>query len=305
MNFNYFLLLLFLNYFSYISSSSPTRSPSRFPSLLPTLSPTLSPTLKPTLSPSLLPSLSPTSIPTNKPTYLPTNQPTYKPTNVITLSPTSIPTLIPIQYNWNNSFTSFYSDGEGTNQVQIIIKSNREIYRNLGGHFKLLINATSSLYGNLNTTSECIEIGIGVAPLIKLIKKSTLKFVSKNYTELLGTYMNVLVKKYGDGKIGSNFQTHYNFTITSSTITNIAITISKSGCVEMQTIGLWSDPRNWETGIIPNKTNSVYIPHNAGFIQLDQNIQIASLNIHGGTIIAHNSPCPYGWSLSSPNNKLG
>ena len=207
--------------------------------------------------------------------------------------------------SWNSSIISFYTEDEGTNQIRVIIQSNREIYRNFGGHFQILINASSSLYGNVNGTSQCIEIGMGVAPMIKLLQNSPIKFQKRNQTELLGKYIDVSVKRVGDGKIESHFKTIYYFSFTSSIISNIAITVSTIFCTPMETIGLWSDHRNWKTGIVPRTTDSVFLPQDAGFIQLTNDIQITSLNMQGGVLIAHNSPCPYGWSLSPSNSVLG
>lgn len=273
MNYYLFIIVIILFNLNYISSTS-------------------SPTSFPTLQPTLFPTRSPTTLPTLLPTTLPTLHPTFSPTSNVIIS-------------WNSSYTTFYTDGEGSNDIRILISSNREIYRNNGGHFRVQINASSPLYGGLNSTSECIEVGIGVPQLMKLLKNTPIKFTSRNYTELLGNYINVVVKKVGDGKIGSKFQTNYYLTFTSSIVNNIIITISRSDCVPIQTIGLWSDQRNWETNIIPKSTDSVFIPQDAGFIQLDEDIQISALNMHGGVIIAHNSPCPYGWSLSSPDSILG
>jgi hypothetical protein len=190
--------------------------------------------------------------------------------------------------------------------VGVAVNSNREIYRALGGHFRVVINATLTDLGAFNGTSECFEIGAGVPPVLSLLQSTQVHFSSSSPPALsLGDHLNISVKRTGDGKAETNFQTAYNITFSSPLLSSITTEIHTTGCTPLATVALWSDANNWSGGLVPDSHSAVLLPQGAGFIQLTSNVQVTSLEMRGGHILADNSPCPSGWSLGSPESRLG
>lgn len=271
---------------TFTPSNVPTFIPSRFPTFFPTLSPSRNPTLQPTGSPTLSPSRSPTFIPSKVPTSAPTTSMKYWVSSVVSLS---------------------HSSDDETGQLTVVASSNREIYRELGGHFRIIINATILDIGNFNGTSECIEIGAAASTVIPLLQSIPIHFAntSQSDTALLSDYLNVSVKRFGDGKIESNYQTKYLIQFSGNELWYLRTDVSVIGCTPLETIASWNDASNWRNGKIPASVHDVVIPADAGYIKLTTDIEIASIDMQGGKILADNSPCPPGWSLGSPNLRLG
>jgi hypothetical protein len=207
--------------------------------------------------------------------------------------------------NWRSSEVSWTSTGDGLANIGVAVNSNREIHRALGGHFRVVINATRTDLGAFNATSDCFEIGAGVAPVLSLLQSTQVHFSSPTVALSLGNSLNISVKRTGDGKAETNFQTAYNITFSSPLLSSILTEIDTAGCTPIETIARWSDANNWDSDAVPNSGSVVHIPEDAGFIQLTNNVEVAALEMKGGKIIADNSPCPAGWSLSPAESRLG
>ncbi len=233
------------------------------------------------------------------------SSPTISPSHPPTVSPTSSPTHSPQTMNWNSSIVSFLSAGDGSDNLRVYVTSNREIYRKKGGHFRIVFNASSPQLGMMNGTSACIEIGSAVPPIMSLLKKTDAYFQVSNRTRRLGEFIDVIVRRIGDGKIESRFDTTYELYFSSKSLHSIAVSVSVDGCIPIETVALWDDHTNWQGGVVPLPTDSVIFPKDSGYIRLSKDTTVSSLHMLGGKIIAHNSPCPDGWSLSSPLNALG
>jgi hypothetical protein len=121
----------------------------------------------------------------------------------------------------------------------------------------------------------------------------------------LGDYLNIHLKRYGDGKIESGFRTTYDIVFSADSLLSIFSEASVTDCAPLETIAYWNDSRNWESGVVPESIHAVFFPADAGYIKLTEDVEVASIEMMGGQILADNSPCPVGWSLGSSQNRLG
>lgn len=265
-------------------------------------------TTSPSLTPTLLPSLSPTSPPTLFPTRNPTASATSSPTAPPSTSPTSAPTSAPTNpapVRWNSSEVTLTEAGDGGANLQIVVTSNREVFRNSDGHFRVHVNATLLRLGSFEGISECVQVGAAESSLLHTLQALHIRFANSSLVGSLGDYLRISLKRYGDGKIQSGFRTTYDIVFSATSMTAIVSSVSVAGCAPLETVALWSDSRNWEGGVVPQSTHSVFLPADAGYIKLTEDVEVSSIEMMGGLILADNSPCPPGWSLGSSKNRLG
>jgi hypothetical protein len=79
----------------------------------------------------------------------------------------------------------------------------------------------------------------------------------------------------------------------------IEISLNASACTELVTLARWNDPSQWDGDEVPDELADVVLPHGAGMIQLDRDVQIASLRMEDGTLLMHRTDCQPGWSPGS------
>jgi len=194
-------------------------------------------------------------------------------------------------------------DGIGPWNSSVSVFSNRRIYRGDGGHFKLSIRGQSFEYGLFEGETDCIEIGSGGTEVLRIIRSALLTYDSGNTT--LNQLIDTVVKRYGNGKIESNFTTHYLFRFSGRTLQSLAVNVSSEGCAPLETVGLWSDAKNWEGGAVPTSRDDVYFPPHSGIVVLNSDEEVNSIEMDGGLLIAHETGCPHGWSVSPDGSKLG
>lgn len=218
--------------------------------------------------------------------------------------PTSAPTSPPL-LSWNRSQVTLTEGGDGGANLQIIVNSNREIFRNSDGHFRVHVNATLLNLGSFYGTSQCVEVGAAESSLLNTLETLSIQFTNSSLVGSLGDYLSIGLKRYGDGKIESGFRTTYDLIFSANSLVSIASAVSVAGCAPLETIALWSDSRNWEGGVVPQSMHAVSLPSDAGYIKLTEDVEVISIDMMGGFILADNSPCPLGWSLGSSKIRLG
>lgn len=182
--------------------------------------------------------------------------------------------------------------------IEIAVTSNREIYRKDGGHFSFRITGSDKVVGDFSAITPCVEVGAAASDVIKLVG-ATLYEGTDNTTEPmpLSALLDVAVKRYGDGKIVSDFATTYRASFSSQSVYTLAVEVTQEDCVPLQTFGYWNDGRNWEEGSAPYARDSVYFPADSGIVELTEDVTVQSLNMLGGTLILQSSGCNDGWSL--------
>lgn len=197
--------------------------------------------------------------------------------------------------------------------IDVGINSNREIYRKDGGHFSLSITGRDRNIGDFSATTSCVEIGAAASDVVKIIKNTDYSFfcpenntVADSSTVMmsLSNIMDVTVKRFGDGKLASNFSTVYKISFKSSSMYMLDVEVLQTACTPLQTYGLWNDARNWDDGIVPSAMDGVFFPANSGMVELSGDVTVMSLNMLGGTLILQTTGCNDGWSLGPESGSL-
>lgn len=189
--------------------------------------------------------------------------------------------------------------------IEVAVSSNREIYRKDGGHFRLSIRGSDSKMGDFSALSPCVEVGAASAETEKLIESAEV-FVPGNSSgiAILSDIIDISIKRYGDGKLASNFSTLYRVYFRSSSVYTMEVEVLQTGCTPLQTFGYWNDARNWEGGVVPTDQDEVFFPSLAGMVELSADVTVQSLNMLGGTLILQSTGCNDGWSLGPETGSL-
>ena len=189
--------------------------------------------------------------------------------------------------------------------LEIGVSSNREIYRKDGGHFRFLISGTDRNIGEFTADTPCVEIGAAASEVMQLVGDVEVEYDVRIYDRpgnptspmTLSNRLGVAIKRYGDGKIESDFGTVYNVSFTSKTVYELDVRVSQENCVPIQTVGDWNDELNWDVGITPDYRDDVHFPVVSGIVEISENVTVKSLNMLGGTLVLQSSGCRDGWSV--------
>lgn len=98
---------------------------------------------------------------------------------------------------------------------------------------------------------------------------------------------------------GSSVQTLFRlvFTKRDPAVTSLDLTIGAEQCAPARTVGAWDDPSRWREGRVPTANDSVVFPLGSGVIVLSRDVAVGVLNVSAGSIVAHSTSCPEGWSV--------
>jgi hypothetical protein len=189
--------------------------------------------------------------------------------------------------------------------IEVAMSSNREIYREDGGHFRFSISGNDSKVGYFSAMTPCVEIGAPASDVRKLISTTEYSGVDDMATLMpLSNIMDVSVKRFGDGKLASNFSTLYKVNFRTPSVFLFDVEVTQTDCAPIETFGYWDDARNWEGGATPTVMDDVFLPEDSGLIELSQDVTVMSLNMLGGTLILQTTGCNNGWSLGRKTGSL-
>lgn len=209
-----------------------------------------------------------------------------------------------IWFDSNLTLSSSRLEGIGPWTFEVLVLANREIDRNDGGHFRINVTGMSLTYGEFYALSPCIEIGTAGANVLSLIGESdALSFNDRILT--LSEILSISVKRYGNGKLASNFTTRYNIRFSGNDIQSLNVLMTQKECSPMESFGQWNDAANWEGGQVPTSSDNVYFSPNSGKVLLANDVTVHKITIDGGSFIAHDSGCPADWSVSPARSSLG
>ena len=194
-------------------------------------------------------------------------------------------------------------NGIGPWDIDVLILSNREIDRTDGGHFRLNISGVSLTYGKFHGLTSCIEIGTGGTHVRTVIVTTEIAYTEKPV--LLGDVVDIKVKRYGNGKVTSNFTTRYVIQFSGRDVQSLSVTRTESECAPLETCGFWNDPANWANGFVPTRDDRAYFSPRSGKVILTEDVTLRSFRVDGGFFIAHETGCPNGWSVSPADSSLG
>jgi hypothetical protein len=189
--------------------------------------------------------------------------------------------------------------------IEVGVSSNREIYRDDGGHFRFSITGSDKNIGDFSATTSCVEVGTAASDVVNMMKSTEYSGPDNTTVAMpLSNIMDITIKRYGDGKIASNFSTVYKIYFRSTSVFTIEVDILQTGCVPLQTFGYWNDGRNWEGGVVPSSSDDVFFPAKSGMVEVSSNVTVLSLNMLGGTLILQKTGCNDGWSLGPATGSL-
>ena len=106
-------------------------------------------------------------------------------------------------------------------------------------------------------------------------------------------------KFYNDFNSTKKSTTSIIFTVINKVGNNsgLSFDLSTGNCSQLRTYGNWEDPNRWRGGKVPSANDMVVIPNQAGVIQLERDITVASIQVSGGIIRAYKSGCPSSWTI--------
>jgi hypothetical protein len=207
-------------------------------------------------------------------------------------------------FNSNLTITASDLGGIGPWTFDVLVLANREIDRSDGGHFKINVTGISLKYGKFYALSPCIEIGTAAANVLSMIGGSEAAFNDQKALTLV-TILDLSVKRYGNGKLPSNFTTRYNMKFSGNDVQSLAVAMTQEDCSPMESFGQWNDGTNWAGGSVPSSTDDVYFSPNSGRVLLSNDVTVNKITIDGGLFISHDTGCPDKWSVGPAHSSLG
>ena len=195
-------------------------------------------------------------------------------------------------------------------KLNIFVRSNGLIYKELIGHFKIYLQYTNAQGLQYSGSTDCIDLTSPAEPISDSLKRLQLYQLYNNgtndYTDpksgaayLLDSLYTNNIKRYFNHLTSS---TTYNttFELTFGRRKNVSdalhADINYAGCSNPRTVADWSDTSRWTGSVLPTSVDDVVITAAAGVLRLASNVTVRSLTMRGGWILGHYTYCPHGWS---------
>ena len=264
-----------------------------------------------------------TSSPTRSPTRIPTRIPTTRPTDIPTTAPSLMPTLLPtptaalyLYAHWigdNITITSEVATSIDPYEINIDITSNGKIYEYDGGHVRLLFNLTKYdldtdsnqyLLHEYTGVTECISVSSPYMSVNNIIQNTIVypnsSFWNNTNTAVpatLGELFTIRTHRYYNDSNTLDTRTTYAITLSNPGIYTFSADVTYDGCAKPRTIADYTDLSRWQENYVPSTNlQSAYFPSNTGVVKINQNLDLALFQSHGGLFLLDSSGCPDGWS---------
>lgn len=251
-----------------------------------------------------------------------TRSPSSRPSSIAPSSRPTSPTRTPSvrdvhTVTWIPDDIVFTTNGgsDATRKVwmfNVSIISNRQVYPEAMGHFRINIQSEVAPGRAVLATSHCIDIHTPITELRKALSSLTFYhfdslsgYVSNMPGDLpipVKSLFQVLVQRHYD-------PSSYKYLVLMKLISrksSIALfSLSYEGCApKPRGVGYWDDPLNWDSRSVPSADDYVRIAEGAGIVQLRGDVQVKSLLVSDGLILGHSTDCMDGWSVDNrPGSK--
>lgn len=159
-----------------------------------------------------------------------------------------------------------------------------------------------STYSNLNVIGQgSISFDPITSPSTSPTSSSTLNNSNSDRITLSNYYNLKVSKSKSINSLGYETSKFELFFIPHEKKVNLikqfSYKIITNSCQKIDISNYWNYPSRWNLNRIPSITDDVVISSNSSVILLQNNIEINSLKMNGGKIVAYETSCPDGWTL--------
>jgi len=195
----------------------------------------------------------------------------------------------------------------------VSIISNREVYPESKGHFRINIQSEVAPGRAVLATSQCIDIHTPITVLRTALSSLTFYHFDTPSGYLsdepgdqaipVKSLFQVLVQRHYDP---STYKYLVLMKLIGRKSSTAVFSLSYDGCApKPRGIGYWDDPLNWDSHTVPTADDYVRIAQGTGIVQLRADVQVKSLLVSDGLIRGHSTACLDGWSVDNRPGRAG